>query len=281
MSRRPASPPEGEAGERSQLRAPTVPASAYDEGYFLHDCMGADEWRESGGRRAAALYGAMLRMADMRPGVRLLDIGTGRGELLVTALDLGADEAVGVDYSAAAVELARRTLSAAGSPPGADALLADARRIPVDDGRFDLVTMLDVVEHLSPPELALSLAEAHRALRPGGTLFIHTMPNRLIYDVTYRIQRSLSPGRRRAWPADPRNELERRMHVNEQTPAGLRFALRDAGYAAVRVRLGEWIYTDFLPDRRAGATYHRLARVPVLRRFAVADLYALARKPPS
>ena len=260
------------------LGAPAVPASAYDEGYFLHGCMGADEWRESGGRRAAGLYEAMLRRASMHPGTRLLDIGTGRGELLVTALELGAEEAVGVDYSAAAIDLARRTLTAAGAPPAAMALRADARRLPVEDGRFDLVTMLDVVEHLSPSELALSLTEACRALRPGGAIFIHTMPNRLIYDVTYRLQR-LRPGRRRRWPVDPRNELERRMHVNEQSPSTLRSAVRNAGFEAVRIGLGEWVYTEFVPESRPRSTYHRLARVPVLNRFAIADLYARGRRP--
>jgi ubiquinone/menaquinone biosynthesis C-methylase UbiE len=261
------------------LSAPHVPASAYDEEYFLHGCMGADEWRESGGRDAAGLYEAMLRRASMRPGMRLLDIGTGRGELLVAALELGAEQAVGVDYSAAAIDLARQTLAAAGAPAAAEALRADARRLPVDDSRFDLVTMLDVVEHLSAPELELSLAEAHRALRPGGAVFVHTMPNRLVYDVTYRLQRGLLPSRRRRWPADPRNELERRMHVGEQSPGTLRSALRRARFEEVEVRPGDWVYTDFVPEQGPRATYHRLARVPLLRRIAIADLYATARKP--
>lgn len=263
----------------NDLADPSVPATAYDESYFLHSCMGANEWRESGGRRPAGLYEAMLRRAGMQPGARVLDIGTGRGELLVTALELGAEEAIGVDYSVAAVDLAHETLKATGSPGKARAMLADARRLPVDDGRFDLVTMLDVVEHLSPPELTQSLSEARRALRPRGTVFIHTMPNRLIYEVTYRFQRSLVPGRQRHWPADPRNDLERRMHVNEQSPGTLRSALLDAGFEAVRVELGDWVYTDFVPAERPKSTYHRLARAPLLRRFAIADLYARARKP--
>jgi ubiquinone/menaquinone biosynthesis C-methylase UbiE len=266
-------------GRRDGLRAPRVPASTYDEDYFLHDCMGSDEWRRTEGREPAGLYEAMLRRASMRPGTRLLDIGTGRGELLVAALELGAEQAIGVDYSAAAIDLARRTLAAAGAAPAAEALRADARRLPVATSSFDLVTMLDVVEHLAAPELDRSLAEARRALRPGGVLFIHTMPNRLIYTVTYRLQRALLPSRRRTWPADPRNELERRMHVGEQSPGGLRSALRRAGFEEIRVRLGDWVYTDFVPQREPRSTYHRLARVPLLRRIAIADLYATARKP--
>ena len=110
----------------------------------------------------------------MKPGWQVLDIGTGRGELVRVALEWGAVEAVGVDYSEAAIELARKTLAQAGNPPGARIELADARRIPVDDDRYDLVTLLDVVEHLTPDELELSLAEARRALRPGGLLLTCT-----------------------------------------------------------------------------------------------------------
>ena len=65
--------------------------------------------------------------------------------------------------------------------------------------------MIDVIEHLSAAEQADALREAYRVLRPGGRILIHTMPNRLIYDVTYRVQRSLRPRRWRTWPADPRN----------------------------------------------------------------------------
>jgi ubiquinone/menaquinone biosynthesis C-methylase UbiE len=241
--------------------------------------MGADEWRESAGRDVARMYASMLDLAGLEPRMRVLDIGTGRGELVRVAIEKGAARAVGVDYSPAAIELANETLRAAGDPPGAEVILADARRIPVEDGRFDLVTMLDVVEHLSPEELQRSLEEAARALTPGGRIFVHTAPTPLIYAVTYRLQRWLRPDRWRRWPADPRNDFEHRMHVNEQRPGSLRRALRRAGFAQVRVWLGQWVYADFVPDLRARRLYHRLARVPSLRRFGVADLFARGSRP--
>jgi len=264
--------------DHSDLEVPAVLASEYDSAYFLHTCMGAEDWRESDGRSVAPMYAGMLELARLRPGMRVLDVGTGRGELVRVALEKGATEAVGVDYSPAAIELANRTLTAAGNPAGASVVLADARRIPVEDGRFDLVTMLDVVEHLIPEELERSLEEARRALRPGGRVFIHTAPSALIYEVTYRAQRLLRPDRWR-WPADPRNEFERRLHVNEQRPGALRRALRRAGFRNVKVRLGRWVYTDFVPDPGARRLYGRLARIAPLRRFGVADMFAVASKP--
>jgi ubiquinone/menaquinone biosynthesis C-methylase UbiE len=259
-----------------RLSPPRVPAAAYDRDYFLHGCMGADAWRQSAGREMDAMYPGYATLLAIEPGARVLDVGTGRGELLRAALEAGAAEAVGIDYSEEAIELANTTLNEAGVSDRARAVVGDARDIPVENGRFDLVTMLDVVEHLTAAELRDALAEAHRKLRVGGRLFIHTMPSPLIYDVTYRLQRIAIPWRLATWPPEPRNEYERAMHVNEQRLGTLRRALRNAGFEAVEVSLGRWVYTDFVPTERAKRLYHRLARIPWLRRFGVADLFATA-----
>jgi ubiquinone/menaquinone biosynthesis C-methylase UbiE len=264
--------------DQDGLAEPAVAAETYDREYYTHGCMGADEWRDSSGLEFSGLYPGTLKMAGMEPGWRVLDIGCGRGDLVCTALELGASEAVGVDYAEAAVELARETLRAHGDPPGGRIELADARRIPVEDDHFDLVMLLDVVEHLTPEELHRSLTEARRSLRPGGRVFIHTMPNARIYDLTYRFLRRALPGRAGRWPEDPRKELERTMHVNEQTTASLRRALREAGFPRPRVRLGSWVYTDFVPDAGARRVYGLLAKVPRLRQLGIADIFASAEK---
>lgn len=252
----------GTGSGQAPLAAPAVAADAYDREYYLHGCMGADEWRSSDGARVSGLYAGSLIRAGLQPGERVLDLGTGRGDLLP-----------------AAIELATTTLERAGNPPGARAELADARRAPVDDAAFDLVTMLDLVEHLSPAELTTSLGQAMRALRPGGRVFVHTAPNARVYELTYRLQRRARGRRRRNWPENPRSHHEREMHVNEQTARSLRGSLRTAGFAGARVAYGRWVHTDFVPDERAKRTYKALARLPLLRRLAIFDLFAIAYRP--
>jgi ubiquinone/menaquinone biosynthesis C-methylase UbiE len=261
--------------EQNAALAPTLVASdVYDAEYFLHRCAGAEGWRA--GERDA-LYDGCLRLAGLQHGEALLDVGTGRGELLVAAREMGARRAVGIEYSSVAVTLARETLArSAIEPADAEVRLADARALPLDSAQFDLVTMLDVVEHLGHAELAAALAQARRVLVPGGRIFIHTFPARTLYELTYRCQRALSPGRRRRWPRDPRNELERTMHVGEQSVGSLRRALTRAGFRDVRVWPGAWMYTEFVPDEPARRLYYRLARIPPLRRFGAADLWAQA-----
>ena len=264
-----------------QLPEPVVSPEVYDQDYYVHSCLGATEWSDSGGAEVAPVYPGFLTVAGMKEGEVVVDIGTGRGELLAVAVERGATRAIGIEYAPAAVELARRTIEVHDVGERAEVHLADARALPVEDGVGDLVTLVDVVEHLAPDELARTLSEARRVLKPGGRVVIHTMPNRSIYNITYRVQRRLRPGRSRRWPADPRNEFEHRMHVNEQTVGSLRRALAGAGFAPARVWLGDWIYTDFVPDERAKRLYHRLARMRLTERLGKADLWAIGTKPAS
>lgn len=258
---------------------PAVDPAVYDEPYYRTGCAGAETWERSQGTQVDGLYPGSLARAGLRAGETVVDVGTGRGELLVAALDAGAARAVGVEYSPDAVALAQRTLAAHGAGERAEVLLADARALPLPDGTADLVTMLDVVEHLTADELGAALAEALRVLRPGGRILAHTLPSRTLYAVTYRLQRSLTPRRRRTWPREPRNELELRMHVGEQTVRSLSGALRRAGFADVRVQPGAWIHDAFVPEERPRRLYGRLAARRLTRRFGAADLWATARRP--
>jgi hypothetical protein len=96
----------------------------------------------------------------------------------------------------------------------------------------------------------------------------------------YKVQRRLVPGRSSRWPADPRHPLEILMHINEQTAPRLRRSLAAAGFDA-RASLGEWVFTDYVPetDAKARRLYVRLARFKPTRRFGVANLWGEGTKP--
>lgn len=262
----------------AELPKPVVPSDIYDDRYYREVCMGSDDWSASGGTNIDPLYSGFLERSHFKPGEAVVDLGTGRGELPVVAVQQGASWAVGFEYAESAVKLAKQTLDAHEIGPRAAVMAADVRAIPLRDQVCDLVTMVDVVEHLAAPELARTFEEAYRILRPGGRIVIHTIPSSTVYNVTYRLQRALSPRRRRTWPADPRNEFERSMHVNEQSLRRMRRSLRAAGFRA-NVQLGGWIYTDFVPDDGGKRLYHRLAKLPGLQRFGIADLWGEGVRP--
>ncbi|MDQ4048955.1 MAG: class I SAM-dependent methyltransferase [Actinomycetota bacterium] len=263
----------------ADLPRPAVSPEEYDRDYYLECCAGAKEWRESGGRAPLGLYEGVLKKVGLQAGETVVDIGTGRGELVAVAIEMGAARATGVDYSEAAIDLARETLAVHDLDERAAVVLADVRSIPLPDGEADLAMLLDVVEHLSPPELEVALRETYRLLRPGGRMLVHTMPNRLIYDVTYRLQRAVWPPRWRRWPAEPRRPVELTMHVNEQTLGSMRRAVRRAGFGDVRGEHGQWLHTSFVPSERAQRLYPRLAARRLTAPLGAGDLWVQAVKP--
>jgi ubiquinone/menaquinone biosynthesis C-methylase UbiE len=170
-----------------------------------------------------------LQLGQFRPGQTLLDIASGRGELLALASERGV-YAIGVDYSAAALNFAqelkdrRRTKIL---PGGAMQLVrGDACRLPFDSNSFDRITMLDIIEHLVPVQLETMLREVHRLLKPGGYAVLHTLPNRWVYDITFPTLHRLYP----KFAKNPRSEFEKEIHVNEQDLPALSRLLAKCGF---------------------------------------------------
>jgi SAM-dependent methyltransferase len=91
----------------------------------------------------------------------VLDIGCGAGNMIHHLARYGRVQGIEVDARPVAMAQAR----------GYDVRQADATRgIPFPDASFDLVTALDVIEHVDADEAILR--EAFRVARPGATLAI-------------------------------------------------------------------------------------------------------------
>ena len=100
---------------------------------------------------------------------RLLDIGCGDGNFtMLMARSCGAKEVYGVDISEKGIEMAKRN--------GVKALRVDVdeENLPFNDNYFDVVTALEVIEHLFDPDHFLE--EVYRVLKPNG-IFILSTPN--------------------------------------------------------------------------------------------------------
>ena len=117
----------------------------------------------------------LLRGLSPTHGDTLVDVGCGPGEsTMMLARSLGPfAHVVGVEISLAAADLFR-AFSRAGNQP-ASYVRGTCTQLPVKTGSATLIVSFEMVEHVANwPEF---IAEAARALRPGGRLLVST-PNR-------------------------------------------------------------------------------------------------------
>ncbi len=254
----------------------------YTEEYFLTACEGYEDFLSSDGENLSRRLKEAFAYAAVEPGMQILDVGCGRGEIVRHCAHLGAD-AYGIDYAPAAIRLSRDVLTRDGKEVvGVMALSqADAKLLPFPDRLFDRVLMFDVVEHLHPWELHDALLDVRRVLKDDGRLIIHTAPNiwydRYAYPVVRLFRRMAGQGE--GYPADPRQflvEHNRDVHVNEQSVFSLRKTLSRAGFAGR-------VWLDSPPQNRQenpvlAGMRHVLFRWPPFRLFFEREVFAVAHK---
>jgi len=116
-----------------------------------------------------AITGTLLDpILPMETDRRVLDAGCGTGDMMSWLTRYANNGPVmGIDLSELALGFSRqrghRNLSRASTV-----------ELPFADSTFDLVTSLDVVQHVPLKQDARAIAEIHRVLRPGGIAFMRT-----------------------------------------------------------------------------------------------------------
>ncbi len=255
-------------------RSHGIPSSAYTCDYYINCCDGHEEFLSSRGEKLPNRLALALQLAELQPNMSVLDIGCGRGELLLHAARAGA-VAWGIDYAAAAVTLARQATVSAHQ---VRVLQASSVCIPFAGDTVDRVFLLDVVEHLLPAELHRTLAEVRRVLKPGGRLIVHTMPNLWYYAYGYPLYRGVQRLRGKRLPRDPRARWAyHHVHVNEQTPTRLQRTMEQAGlHTKVWLQSTQHYHYESNPFVRWGMEF--LSRVYPFRWIFCNDIFAVGVK---
>ncbi|MCG6498398.1 cyclopropane-fatty-acyl-phospholipid synthase family protein [Kitasatospora sp. A2-31] len=117
----------------------------------------------------------LLDLARVGPGTRLLEIGTGWGELAIRAASRGAT-AVSLTLSEEQLALARRRIADAGLEHRAEVRLCDYRAA---DGEYDAVVSVEMIEAVGRPFWPEYFPTLDRVLAPGGRVALQaiTMPH--------------------------------------------------------------------------------------------------------
>jgi SAM-dependent methyltransferase len=189
----------------------------------LRELYAADYFSRWGARDAAALervrtakqasYAPVLReVAKLRPAGRLLDVGCAHGFLLESAEQAG--------YEAWGLELAPEAAAAAQRRFGERVAQGGLEAEAFAGVGFDVVTLVDVLEHAPDPvEL---LARARERLLPGGVLAA-VLPN------AASLVRRLLGSR---WPHYAEE------HLFHWTPRALSLRLAESGFRVAAIRTG-------------------------------------------
>ena len=127
-----------------------------------------------------AVWAELLDRLDLKGDEQLLDVGCGRGAvLLMAAQRLPRGRAVGVDVWSAkdqsgnAEQVTRQNADLEGVADRVELHTADMRQLPFEDGSFDVVVSSLAIHNISGAgERAKALREAARVLKTGGKLAI-------------------------------------------------------------------------------------------------------------
>jgi len=120
---------------------------------------------------ARSVYRSVVTVAELRPGVRVLEVGCGTGNLTLTAARAQPDaDVVGLDPDERALHRARRKARRAGLAVRFDHGYAQA--LPYPDSSQDRVLSSLMLHHLGRGAQREMLSEICRVLVPAGLLLL-------------------------------------------------------------------------------------------------------------
>ena len=170
----------------------------HDDAIELLASMEDQNWWNEGRRRILCSF---TKTITNKTDLRILDVGCGPGGTSTAFSIFGT--VMGVDSSTAALKIALRR--------GLRVFKSTLLTIPLKDKSFDLITALDVIEHI--PEEKKVLTEINRILKPDGFVVI-TVPAFQFLWSEHDVAVS---------------------HVRRYNIPSLRSSLHDAGFSIVRI----------------------------------------------
>jgi len=193
----------------------TVSPDVYTADYFLQRCGGVEFFDRYKADILKPMMQLAVKRAELEPGMKILDVGCGRGELVAHLSGRGF-EVTGLDYSKDAIAVAR------GCFPKAQFICGDLFKCEFKEHSFDRIFFLGIIEHLYDEEIAKFFQEFRKLLKPGGLVIVTTCTNSLYFKSwTYKIRLIIarvlnSFGVKVKSPIPPRSDEDLVTHINEQ-----------------------------------------------------------------
>lgn len=146
-----------------------VDPNIYNEYYYLNLATGAEEFKRG---LLHPFFQESIKLANVQKDNSVLDVGFGRGEV-IRYLIPRCKSIVGVDYSIAALKIAKEIVANVVPPPRL--ICDDINNVLPTLGIFDRVFLLDIVEHMYEWQLERMYGELIKHLNKEAIIIIiHT-----------------------------------------------------------------------------------------------------------
>lgn len=156
-----------------------------NENYFRKLAEKYDAWFETLHGRYVEFYEheMVMSLAEVKPNMKIADIGCGTGKYTEKLCRLGAN-VIGIDISPEMLEIATNKTSTYRDK--VTFMLGDAAELPFEDNYFDMVFSITAMEFFSKPRQCLH--EMYRVLRPGGCMIVATLNSLSLWAIQRRLK---------------------------------------------------------------------------------------------
>jgi demethylmenaquinone methyltransferase/2-methoxy-6-polyprenyl-1,4-benzoquinol methylase len=183
-----------------------------------------------------------LQHAGLEKGMRVLDVATGTGLVLRSAVELSGGLAIGLDPSGGMLRQCRKQCAA-------PLIQARGEQLPLPGDHFDMVSMGYALRHVA--DLRALFEEYRRVLKPGGRLLLleitppASAAGRRLHALMLG---SVIPGVARLWGGRPAARMMEYFWDtvdNCVSPDTILTALRDAGFPGATRRVTGGVLSEY------------------------------------
>jgi cyclopropane-fatty-acyl-phospholipid synthase len=139
---------------------------AYSSAYYTRDDMSLAEAQR-------AKFELVCTRLELRPGMRMLDVGCGWGSLSIHAASHHGVHVTGITLSREQLDFARKRAADLGVSDRVDFRLLDYRDLR--EIGFDVAASLEMGEHVGDEQYPTFVSTVHRALAPGAPFLVQQM----------------------------------------------------------------------------------------------------------
>lgn len=215
----------------------------FNKDYYYNVCFGSEEFKKSNGKTLGLRVKKMIDSLNLTKSMEILEIGCGRGD---TALYIAKNvkSVIAIDYSKEGIKIAKkiRSLYSKKIQDKTKFLVMDASKLLFKNNSFDVVLLIDTIDHLNKKEQIDMLNQINRVLKPGGLLFVRTCSNRILLSYTYNyyihplnvfltwVNKKIKGTNYASLPKESRTKEGKKQHINEPSYFSLKTLFKNTNF---------------------------------------------------